>query len=56
MGSGAQPVSYHMGTGGSFPADKVAEREADHSNYCRDQEYVDLYIHSSVRLHGVVLN
>jgi hypothetical protein len=26
------------------------------SNYCRGQENVDLYIHSLIRLHGVVLN
>jgi hypothetical protein len=26
------------------------------SNYCRGQENVDLYIHSPIRLHGVVLN
>jgi hypothetical protein len=32
-------------------------READHtSNQCRGQENVDLYIHSPIRLHGVVLN
>jgi hypothetical protein len=26
------------------------------SYYCRGQEHVDLYIHSPIRLHGVVLN
>jgi hypothetical protein len=26
------------------------------SNYCRDQENVDIYIHSPIYLHGVVLN
>jgi hypothetical protein len=29
--SGAHPDSYPMGTGGSFPGDKAAGREADHS-------------------------
>jgi hypothetical protein len=33
-------------------------READHSppTSTRDQEYVDVYIHFPIRLHGVVLN
>jgi hypothetical protein len=39
-----------------FPRDKAAH-EVDHSsNYCRDQEYVDLYIHSLILLYDVVLN
>jgi hypothetical protein len=29
--SGAQPVSYSMGTGDSFPGGKWQGREADHS-------------------------
>jgi hypothetical protein len=27
-----------------------------HLQLCRGQEYVDLYIHSPIRLHGVMLN
>jgi hypothetical protein len=38
--SGVHPTSYPMGTGGSFPGGKAAEREADHSPIC---------------LHGIVL-
>jgi hypothetical protein len=30
-GSGVHPTSYPMGTGSSFPRDKVAGGEADHS-------------------------
>jgi hypothetical protein len=30
-GSGAHPASYPMGTRGSFPGNKAAGREADHS-------------------------
>jgi len=30
-GSGTYPASYPMGTRGSFPGVKAAEREADHS-------------------------
>jgi hypothetical protein len=39
-----------MCTGGYFPGVKRPVREADHS------ENVDLYIHSPIRLHAVVLN
>jgi hypothetical protein len=31
-GSGAQPASYPMGNGDSFPGVKEPEREADHSS------------------------
>jgi hypothetical protein len=43
---------------GLFPGGKVADAWSWPltSNYCRGQEYVDLYIHSSIRLHGVVIN
>jgi hypothetical protein len=54
--SEVHPASYPMGTGGSFPGLKRQGREVDHSNSCRGQENVDLYIHSNIRLHGVVLN
>jgi hypothetical protein len=57
-GSGVYPTSYPMGTGGSFPGVKAARDWSWPltSSYCRDQENVDLYIHSPIRLHGVVLN
>jgi hypothetical protein len=48
-GSGVPPTSHPMGTGGSFPGGKAA-------GVWRCEENVDLYIHSSIRLHGVVLN
>jgi hypothetical protein len=46
-----------MDTGGSFPADKAAEARTSQltSNQYRGEEYADLYIHSPIRLHGVVL-
>jgi hypothetical protein len=47
-----------MGTGGSFSGGKAAGAWSWPltSNHCRGQENVDLYIHSPIRLHGVVLN
>jgi len=47
-GSGTHPASYPMGTGGSFPGDKAAGREADHSppSNAEDIGCVDLYLHS----------
>jgi hypothetical protein len=46
-----------MGSEGYFPGGKAAGAWSWPltSNLCRDQEYVDLYIHSPVRLHGVSL-
>jgi len=48
-----------MGSRDSFPGIKWPEREADHlppSVSAEDEECVELYIHSPIRLHGVVLN
>jgi hypothetical protein len=47
-----------MGTRGSFPGGNAAGKWSWPltSRQCRDQGYVDLYIHSTIRLHGVVLN
>jgi hypothetical protein len=47
-----------MGTGGSFSGDKAAGREADHSPSAsaKVKKNVDLYMHSPIRLHGVVPN
>jgi hypothetical protein len=48
---------YLMGTEGSFYVGKAGECEAHHSpQQCRDQENMNLYIHSPIRLHGVLLN
>jgi hypothetical protein len=46
-----QPLSW--GGGGKWP-----EHDANHSppNKCQGQEYLDLYIHSPICLHGIVLN
>jgi hypothetical protein len=57
-GSSVHQNLYLMGTGGSFPGVKRPERDADHStsNWCKSQEIVGLYIHSSVRLHGILLS
>jgi hypothetical protein len=57
-GPGAHQSSYPNGTGALSAGVKRSGHEADHSspNYCRYQEYMDLYIHSPIRLYGVVLN
>jgi hypothetical protein len=57
-GSGAHPPSYPMGTMGSFPGVKRPGREADHSppSSAEGKECVELYLHSPILLHGVVLN
>jgi hypothetical protein len=57
-GSGVHPSSYPIGTGGSFSGSKATGVWSWPltSNWCRGQENVNLYIHSPIRLHGVVLN
>jgi hypothetical protein len=57
-GSGAHAVSYPMGTSGSFPGVKRPGREADHSplSSAEVKECLELYVHSPIRLHGVVLS
>jgi hypothetical protein len=52
------PTSYPMDTGGSHHGGKGARAWSWPltSNYCWGQENVDLYIHSPICLHGVVLN
>jgi hypothetical protein len=56
-GSGAHSASYPVGTWGSFPGGKATGREADHSrpSSAEVKECVELYLHSPIRLHGVVL-
>jgi hypothetical protein len=58
IGSGAHPVSCPMGTRGSFPGVKRPGREADHSSpsSVEVKGCVELYLHSPIRLHGVVLS
>jgi hypothetical protein len=55
-GSGAHPASYRMGTRGSFVGVKCPEREADHSlpSSAEVKECMELYLHSPIRLHGMV--
>jgi hypothetical protein len=55
--SEAHAASYWKCTGVSFPEGKAAGTWSWPltSNQCRCQEYVDLYIHSPVRIHGVML-
>jgi hypothetical protein len=57
-GSGAHPVSYPVSTGGSFPGVKRSGCEAGHSSpsTAEVKECVELYLRSSIRLHGVVLS
>jgi hypothetical protein len=57
-GSGAHPASYPMGTRGSFPGVKRPVREADLSppSSAEVKEWVELYLHSPIRLHDVVLS
>jgi hypothetical protein len=47
-----------MGTGGSYLGVKRLGREADHSppSSAEVKDCVELYIHSPIRLHGVVLS
>jgi hypothetical protein len=48
-----QPI-FQWGTGTMYPGLKRPGSEADHSP--PTSEYVSLYIHCPIRLHGVVLN
>jgi hypothetical protein len=56
--SGTHPASYPMGTRGSFPGVKQPGREANHSPppSAKVKEYVELYLHSPIHLHGVMLS
>jgi hypothetical protein len=57
-GSGAHPASYPMGSRGSSLGVKRPGRETDHSppSSAEVKECVELYLHSPIRLHGVVLS
>jgi hypothetical protein len=52
------PASYSMGAGALSPGVKRMGREADHSPppSAEVKKTLSLYIHSPIRLHGVVLN
>jgi hypothetical protein len=52
-GSGAHSASYTMDTGDKAEG---AWGWPLTSNYCRGQENVDIYIHSPIRLHVIVLS
>jgi hypothetical protein len=54
--SGAHPASYSVCTGGFLPEVKAAGREAHHSppSSAEIKECLELYLHSPIRLHGVV--
>jgi hypothetical protein len=56
-GSGAHPTSYPMGNECSFPGVKRPGRETNHSPPSSAvKECVELYLHSPIRIHGVVLS
>jgi hypothetical protein len=51
------PNLLQNGCRGNFPGVKWPRHEANYSAPAsRGQEYVDLFIHSPIRLYGVVLN
>jgi hypothetical protein len=56
--SGAHPVSYPMGNGALSLGVKLPGRETDHSlpSSAEVKECVELYLHSQIRLHAVVLS
>jgi hypothetical protein len=49
--SGDHPAFYPMDTEELFPSGYPPT-----CNWCRGQEHVDLYIHSPIRLYGVVVS
>jgi hypothetical protein len=51
------PASYPMGTGGSFPRNKATGVElTTHLHLVPRSRIVELYLHSPIHLHGVMLN
>jgi hypothetical protein len=55
-GSWAHPAFYPKGIGGFFSGIKRVGREADHSHLVARSIMVKLYLHSPIRLHGVLLS
>jgi hypothetical protein len=53
-----QPASYPMGTGGSLPKGKVAGgvKLTTHLHLVPRSRTVELYLHSSMCLHSIVLH
>jgi hypothetical protein len=57
IGFGAHAASYLMVTGDSFPWGKRPGSEADYSPHLvPTSRKVELYLHSPIRLDGIVLN
>jgi hypothetical protein len=54
--SGSHPASYPMGNRGFFPGVKRPGRKADHSppSSAEVKECMELYLHSPIRLHGMM--
>jgi len=50
------PSSLPMGTRGFFPEGKAAGAWNSPPSSAEVKEYVELYLHSPIRLHGVVLS
>jgi hypothetical protein len=55
-GSGVHQASYPIGTGTLSPGVKRPGRESDHPHLVPRSRMMALYLHSPLRLHGVVLN
>jgi hypothetical protein len=57
-GSGAHPASYPVGTWGFFPGGKSGKdvKLTTHLHLLPKSRMVELYLHSPIRLHGIVLN
>jgi hypothetical protein len=56
-GTGAHPASYIMSTRGSFPGGKRPDvKLTTHLHLVPRSKTVELYLHSLIRLHGVMLN
>jgi hypothetical protein len=57
-GSGAHPASYSMGNRGSFLGDKAAVgmKLTTHLHLVVRLRMTEIYLHSPLRFHGVVLN
>jgi hypothetical protein len=55
-GSGAHPASYPVGTGGSSPGIKQLRHETTYLHLVLRSRMVELFFHSPIHLHGMVLN
>jgi hypothetical protein len=52
------PDSYPVGRGGAFSRIKLPKRQTGNSppSSAEIKEFMDLYLHSTIRVHGVVLD